>query len=94
MDQVSFEGTLKEFFDFMREDDQFYYPEGPVGRQMYLDQVQVVVDTLANRIEELFYGLPSIPLQVKAVEAYREASAGIAFYQRGQADGSLSLIHI
>jgi uncharacterized protein (DUF885 family) len=88
MEKVSFEGTLQEFFNFMREDDQFYYPEGPKGRQMYLDQVQVVVDTLSNRIEELFYGLPSIPLQVKAVEAYREASAGIAFYQRGQADGS------
>ena len=88
MEKVNFDGTLKEFFDFMREDDQFYYPEGPEGRQMYLDQVQVVVDTLSNRIEELFYGLPSIPLQVKAVEAYREASAGIAFYQRGQADGS------
>jgi uncharacterized protein (DUF885 family) len=88
MEQVNFDGTLKEFFDYMREDDQFYYPEGPKGRQMYLDQVQVVVDTLSNRIEELFYGLPSIPLQVKAVEAYREASAGIAFYQRGQADGS------
>ena len=88
MEKVNFEGTLQEFFDFMRQDDQFYYPEGPKGRQMYLDQVQVVVDTLSNRIEELFYGLPSIPLQVKAVEAYREASAGIAFYQRGQADGS------
>ena len=88
MEQVNFDGTLKEFFDYMRDDDQFYYPEGPKGRQMYLDQVQVVVDTLSNRIEELFYGLPSIPLQVKAVEAYREASAGIAFYQRGQADGS------
>ena len=88
MDKVKFDGTLKEFFNFMREDDQFYYPEGPLGRQMYLDQVQGVVDTLSNRIEELFYGLPSIPLQVKAVEAYREASAGIAFYQRGQADGS------
>ncbi|MEL1232245.1 MAG: DUF885 domain-containing protein, partial [Candidatus Neomarinimicrobiota bacterium] len=88
MEKVNFDGTLKEFFDFMREDDQFYYPEGPKGRQMYLDQVQVVVDTLSNRIEELFYGLPSIPLQVKPVEAYREASAGIAFYQRGQADGS------
>ena len=88
MKKVSFEGTLQEFFNFMREDDQFYYPEGPKGRQIYLDQVQVVVDTLSNRIEELFYGLPSIPLQVKAVEAYREASAGIAFYQRGQADGS------
>ncbi len=88
MDKVNFNGTLNEFFDFMREDPQFYYPEGPVGRKMYLDQVNVVVDTLSNRIEELFYGLPSIPLQVKAVEAYREASAGIAFYQRGQADGS------
>lgn len=88
MEKVNFDGSLKEFFDFMREDDQFYYPEGPEGRKMYLDQVQVVVDTLANRIDELFYGLPSIPLQVKAVEAYREASAGIAFYQRGQADGS------
>jgi len=88
MEKVNFEGTLQEFFNFMREDNQFYYPEGPKGRQMYLDQVQVVVDTLSNRIEELFYGLPSIPLQVKAVEAYREASAGIAFYQRGQADGS------
>ena len=88
MEKVNFQGTLQEFFNFMREDNQFYYPEGPKGRQMYLDQVQVVVDTLSNRIEELFYGLPSIPLQVKAVEAYREASAGIAFYQRGQADGS------
>ena len=88
MDKVNFNGTLNEFFDFMREDPQFYYPEGPIGRKMYLDQVNVVVDTLSNRIEELFYGLPSIPLQVKAVEAYREASAGIAFYQRGQADGS------
>ena len=88
MEKVNFEGTLKEFFDFMREDPQFYYPQGPEGRKMYIDQVQVVVDTLEARIDELFYGLPSIPLEVRAVEAYREASAGIAFYQRGQADGS------
>ena len=88
MEQVEFDGSLKEFFDFMREDPQFYYPQGPEGRKMYIDQVQVVVDTLSARIEELFFGLPSIPLEVRAVEAYREASAGIAFYQRGQADGS------
>tara|TARA_B100000427_G_scaffold325314_1_gene331948 strand:- start:388 stop:2190 length:1803 start_codon:yes stop_codon:yes gene_type:complete len=88
MEEVSFEGTLQEFFDFMRTDPQFYYPQSDKGRQMYLDQVNVVVDTLSARIEELFYGLPSIPLVVKPVEAYREASAGIAFYSRGQADGS------
>ena len=88
MEQVEFDGTLQEFFDFMRTDPQFYYPQSDKGRQMYLDQVNVVVDTLSARIEELFYGLPSIPLVVKAVEPYREASAGIAFYNRGQADGS------
>ncbi|MBT3944360.1 MAG: DUF885 domain-containing protein [Candidatus Marinimicrobia bacterium] len=88
METVSFEGSLQEFFDFMRTDPQFYYPQGPKGRQMYLDQVNVVVDTISARIEELVYGLPSIPLVVKAVEPYREASAGIAFYSRGQADGS------
>ena len=88
MQTVNFEGSLKEFFDFMRTDPQFYYPQSAEGRQMYLDQVNVVVDTLSARIEELFYGLPSIPLVVKPVEAYREASAGIAFYSRGQADGS------
>ncbi len=88
MEQVEFEGSLQDFFEFMRNDPQFYYPEGPKGRQMYLDQVNVVVDTLTARIEELFYGLPSIPLEVRAVEPYREASAGIAFYNRGQADGS------
>lgn len=88
MEKVEFDGSLQDFFEFMRNDPQFYYPEGPKGRQMYLDQVNVVVDTLTARIEELFYGLPSIPLEVRAVEAYREASAGIAFYNRGQADGS------
>ena len=88
METVAFEGSLQEFFDFMRTDPQFYYPQSAEGRQMYLDQVNVVVDTLSARIEELFYGLPSIPLVVKPVEAYREASAGIAFYSRGQADGS------
>ena len=88
MEEVAFEGTLQEFFDFMRTDPQFYYPQSDKGRQMYLDQVNVVVDTLSARIDELFYGLPSIPLVVKPVEAYREASAGIAFYSRGQADGS------
>ena len=88
MEEVAFEGTLQEFFNFMRTDPQFYYPQSDKGRQMYLDQVNVVVDTLSARIDELFYGLPSIPLVVKPVEAYREASAGIAFYSRGQADGS------
>ena len=37
MKRVGFEGSLQEFFTFMREDPQFYLPATPEGRQAYLD---------------------------------------------------------
>ena len=88
MEETQFEGTLQDFFEFMRTDPQFYYPDNQKGRDAYLNQVNVVMDTLTANIDQLFNGLPSIPFIVKAVEPYREESAGIAFYQRGKADGS------
>ena len=88
MEETQFEGTLQDFFEFMRTDPQFYYPDNQKGREAYLNQVNVVMDTLTANIDQLFNGLPSIPFIVKAVEPYREESAGIAFYQRGKADGS------
>ena len=88
MEATQFEGTLQDFFEFMRTDPQFYYPDNQKGRDAYLNQVNVIMDTLTANIDQLFNGLPSIPFVVKAVEPYREESAGIAFYQRGKADGS------
>ena len=88
MEATQFEGTLQDFFEFMRTDSQFYYPDNQKGRDAYLNQVNVIMDTLTANIDQLFNGLPSIPFVVKAVEPYREESAGIAFYQRGKADGS------
>ena len=88
MEETQFEGTLQDFFEFMRTDPQFYYPDNQKGRDAYLNQVNVIMDTLTANIDQLFNGLPSIPFVVKAVEPYREESAGIAFYQRGKADGS------
>ena len=88
MEATQFEGTLQDFFEFMLTDPQFYYPDNQKGRDAYLNQVNVIMDTLTANIDQLFNGLPSIPFIVKAVEPYREESAGIAFYQRGKADGS------
>ena len=88
MEATQFEGTLQDFIEFMRTDPQFYYPDNQKGRDAYLNQVNVIMDTLTANIDQLFNGLPSIPFVVKAVEPYREESAGIAFYQRGKADGS------
>src|SRR3546814_20120269 len=40
------------------------------------------------RLPAFFNTLPKAPLQVKAVEAFREKSAGKAFYQSPSPDGS------
>ena len=36
MKQVGFEGDLAAFFDFMRTDAQFYYPDSEEGRAAWI----------------------------------------------------------
>ncbi|QKX17805.1 DUF885 family protein [Microbulbifer sp. YPW1] len=88
MKQVKFEGTLQEFFEFMRTDEQFYYPETEEGKQRYLKEATAIIDTMKGRLDELFITKPKADLVVKAVEPFREKSAGKAFYQRPAPDGS------
>ncbi len=88
MDRVGFRGSLQEFFDFMREDDQFYYEDTEAGKQAYLQRATEIIDTMRGRLDELFLTKPKAALVVKAVEPFREKSAGGAFYQRPSPDGS------
>ncbi|WP_288132266.1 DUF885 domain-containing protein [Microbulbifer sp.] len=88
MQKVEFEGSLQEFFEFMRTDEQFYYPEGEEGKQAYLKKATEIIDTMKGRLDELFITKPKADLVVKAVEPFREKSAGKAFYQRPAPDGS------
>ncbi|WP_201276838.1 DUF885 family protein [Microbulbifer sp. ALW1] len=88
MKQVKFEGSLQEFFEFMRTDKQFYYPETEEGKQRYLKEATAMIDTMKGRLDELFITKPKADLVVKAVEPFREKSAGKAFYQRPAPDGS------
>ena len=88
MQQVGFEGTLQEFFVFMREDDQFYLPSTDEGRQEYLDTATQVIDEMREALPDYFGILPKAPIVVKRVEAFREQSAGKAFYQSPAQDGS------
>ena len=84
----TFGGTLQEFFVFMREDDQFYLPSTAEGRQQYLDMAKTAIDDMRDAIPEYFGILPEAPMIVKRVEAFREQSAGKAFYQSPAQDGS------
>ncbi|WP_346839278.1 DUF885 domain-containing protein [Microbulbifer sp. SAOS-129_SWC] len=88
MKEVGFKGTLQDFFKFMRTDKQFYYPNTDAGRQRYLKEATALIDNMKEHLPELFLTLPKADLVVKAVEPYREKSAGKAFYERPAPDGS------
>ena len=88
MSRVGFKGSLQQFFEKMRTDKSFYYPNTPAGRQMYLDETQKALVMLQPKVPQYFGRVPKSPLTVKAVEPFREKSAGKAFYQAPSPDGS------
>jgi uncharacterized protein (DUF885 family) len=49
---------------------------------------QAIVDSMEAHLDEVFYTKPKARMEVKAVEEWREKSAGKAFYQRGTPDGT------
>ena len=87
-DKVNFEGDLKAFMQFMRDDDQFYYPNSAEGKARYLSEATTLIDDMKLKLDEMFITKPKADLSVKAVEAFREQSAGKAFYQRPSEDGT------
>lgn len=84
MQQVGFEGTLQDFFQYTRTDDRFFFD----NREDYLAEVDVHLAAMEAKLPEYFGVLPSDPLVIKPVEAFREKSAGKAFYQSPAPDGS------
>ncbi len=87
-DRVGFEGDLQAFFQFMRTDSQFYLDNDDAGRAAYLHQAERFISDMNHRLDEVFGVKPKAPLVVKKVEAFREKSAGKAFYQQPAPDGS------
>jgi uncharacterized protein (DUF885 family) len=88
MKQVGFEGSLKEFFDFTRTDPQFFKPNTPEGKAEYLDEATTWIDQMREDLPTVFNTFPKADMIVKAVEPFREKSAGKAFYSQPAPDGS------
>ncbi|MCH7671309.1 MAG: DUF885 domain-containing protein [Proteobacteria bacterium] len=86
--QVGFEGSLQDFFNFMREDDQFYFPNTDQGRSDYLKLADELLAAMSLKLPDYFGILPKAALQVRRVEAFRETPGGAAHYARGTIDGS------
>jgi uncharacterized protein (DUF885 family) len=88
MRQVGFEGDLQAFFGFMRSDPRFYYADSDEGRAAWLADANRYIAGMRGKLPQLFITLPKTDVVVKAVEPFREKSAGKAFYQRPSLDGT------
>jgi len=81
---VGFKGDLSEFFDHLRNSDEFYY-DTPEELIAAYENVKKKIDA---RLPLLFNIAPKAPYIVKAVEAYRAQSAAGASYASPAPDGS------
>ncbi|MBX3702542.1 MAG: DUF885 domain-containing protein [Steroidobacteraceae bacterium] len=88
MRKVGFKGDLPAFFEHLRKDPANFYPNTDEGRQAYLDQSKAYIDAIYADVGQYFNILPKAPLEVRRVEAWREATAPIAFYNQPAPDGS------
>ena len=86
--QTDFEGTLQEFFVYVREDERFYYANTDEERQEYLDVNNEYLDYIGERLPEYFGRLPKAPLVVRRVESFREQAGAAQHYRQGAPDGS------
>lgn len=87
-DAVKFDGDLSAFMQFMRNDERFYYDSDQAGKDRYLREATTLIDDMKGKLDAMFITKPKADLNVKAVEAFREQSAGKAFYQRPSEDGT------
>ena len=88
MRRVGFTGTLQQFFEHLRTDETFYYPDTAAGKAAYLDAMRGKIAAVEARLGELVTRVPRGKVIVKPVEPWLEKSAGTAGYFEGTADGS------
>ncbi len=89
MRKVNFKSDdLQQFFYFMRSHPQFYFSNDAAGKKAYLEKATKIIADMKVQLDKLFVTKPKADIVVKAVEAFREKSAGGAFYEQPALDGS------
>lgn len=87
-EQVGFKGDLAAFFKFIKDDDQFYYPETDEGREGYLEDSRQYLAFINEQLPKYFGILPKADLIVKRVEPFREQPGAAQHYFPGTPDGA------
>jgi len=84
MREVGFKGTLAEWFEYVKNDDRFYYDD----EEELLDGYRAIESRMNAAVPKLFDIKPKAGFEVRPVEAFRAASSAGASYQSPSPDGS------
>lgn len=84
MREVGFKGTLAEWFEYVKNDDRFYFD----NEEDLLEGYRAIEARMNKAVPMLFDINPKAGFEVRPVEAFRAASAAGASYQSPSPDGS------
>ncbi|MGX7894550.1 DUF885 domain-containing protein [Tsuneonella sp. HG222] len=82
--ELGFEGTMKEYFAWLRTDPRFKR----ATVQEKIDAYNAIAARVAEKIPQYFSKVPRSRLEVRPVEAFREKYAAEGSYSAGTPDGS------
>ncbi|RYF93845.1 MAG: DUF885 domain-containing protein [Caulobacteraceae bacterium] len=88
MGKIGFTGSLQDFFRTVKTDPKYQYPNTPEGKARYLADANGFIAQVMAKAPQYFKRLPKAPLEVRAVEEWRQETASVAFYNRPTPDGS------
>ena len=83
-EQAGFNGSFKEFQDFLRTNKDFY----PKTAQDRMDAVAVIMKKMDGLLPELFTKFPRMPYGIKEIPLDIAEKTTTAYYQRPAGDGS------
>jgi uncharacterized protein (DUF885 family) len=86
IEAIGYERSLTDFFDYMRDDPKFYYPNTDDGRAAYLSEAETVLRMMQDQLPRAFETIPTHELQVRRVPPEREIAGGPQHYMAGSPD--------
>ncbi len=82
IERLNFAGDLQDFFAFIRDDPANFYPDTAAGKAAYLADSRALIAEMDGALDGYFALRPKAALEVRRVEAYREKTSAIGFYNR------------
>jgi len=82
--RAGFQGTLAEFFNYIRTDRRFEPPSAEWLHEHYLE----IGRRVDAHVRDIFSTIPRTPMEIRQVEPFRERNEAGGSYNQGTPDGS------